>query len=240
MAAVAFATVKRALRFDRSMLIFSLFPVVFSLHQFVEGGVWLSIYGLIDGKILRYLYIIIACLTWPVLSPLAALAAETNQRLKLAWGFLLAIGLALLGYQLTKIVEADGIGAVRVGHSISYIISYRSKPPGYVDYIYALATLLPLLFFKNRMINIFGIVVTISFLYSFYQMREVYFSVWCMSAALLSALVFFSIRKDKHSGGKSPGTALGFRTSRPRRGTQSEFAAKPPVTKTGVENGEAQ
>jgi hypothetical protein len=199
LAAVALAMVKKALRFDRSMLVFSLFPAVFSLHQFIEGGVWLSIDGLIDGRVLRYLYIVIACLVWPILSPLGALAAETNQWLKRVWGFLLAIGLGLLVYQLIEIAEADGISAVRVGHSISYIISYRSKPPHYIDYIYASITLIPLLLFKNRMINLFGIVVTISFLCSFYAMREVYFSVWCMTAALLSTIIFFSIRKDKRT-----------------------------------------
>jgi hypothetical protein len=70
------ATVRRALRYDRSMLVFSLFPVVFSLHQFIEGAVWLSVDGVIEESIFRYLYIVIAILLWPVLTAFASAFAE--------------------------------------------------------------------------------------------------------------------------------------------------------------------
>jgi uncharacterized protein DUF6629 len=47
------ATVRRALRYDRSMLVFSLFPAIFALHQFIEGAVWLSVDGVINENLGR-------------------------------------------------------------------------------------------------------------------------------------------------------------------------------------------
>jgi len=40
LAFVGLATIKKALRSNRSMLVFALFPAVFSLHQLIEGVVW--------------------------------------------------------------------------------------------------------------------------------------------------------------------------------------------------------
>ena len=60
LAIVGVGAIRKALQYDRTMLMFSLFPAIFSLHQFLEGVVWLSVDGAFDGKIFRYLYIYIA------------------------------------------------------------------------------------------------------------------------------------------------------------------------------------
>jgi hypothetical protein len=102
LAVAGVATVRRALRYDRSMLVFSLFPAIFALHQFIEGAVWLSVDGVIDGNLFRYLYIAIAFLLWPVLTPFAAAFAEKDPRWRTARYFLFALGLMLGGYGTAK------------------------------------------------------------------------------------------------------------------------------------------
>lgn len=193
LAIVGVGTIRKALQYDRSMLMFSLFPAIFSLHQFLEGVVWLSVDGAFDGKIFRYLYIYIAVLLWPVLAPLASLAAETDPLRRRVRYVLFAAGLALAGYLAFKLANASGIEVKVVGHSLSYIIGYDTRPPIFFDYAYAAITLLSLLTLRNRVINAIGIVVGASFLYTFLEMKEVWYSVWCMTAAVFSVLFYFSI-----------------------------------------------
>jgi Family of unknown function (DUF6629) len=194
LAVVGVATLRRALHHDRSMFVYSMFPLVFSLHQFIEGAVWLSVDGVIDEKIFRYLFIIIAFLLWPILSPLASAVAEKDPRRRAVNYALSALGLMLGGYLAFKLARASGVEVKDIGHSLSYVIGYDKKPPVFTRYAYAALTIIPLLMLRNRVINVMGALVGLCFLYSYFVMRDVWFSVWCLEAAIFSMLVFFSIR----------------------------------------------
>ncbi len=197
LAVIGFGAIKKALQYDNSMFIFSLFPAIFALHQFIEGAVWLSLGSEDQGAIaFRYLYVIIALLLWPVLTPLAAVAAENDRRRKRFWMLLFVLGALVTGYLAVQLASANGIEVSVVGHSLSYSVRYAS-PPLETDYAYAVITILPLVLTRNRVINAAGVGVGATFLYSFFEMRAGWFSVWCMSSALLSILFFFSIPSIK-------------------------------------------
>jgi hypothetical protein len=197
LAVVGAATIKKALRSDRSMLAFALFPAVFSLHQFIEGVVWYSIEKPFHVSVVfRYSYVFIAFLVWPVLTPLAAALAETNKWRQRAWTLLFACGLGLSGYLSIKLAGSGGIEASVVNHSISYVVKYQARPPIQVDYAYAAITAIPLLCFGNKIVKVIGVGVLTTFAYSFFEMREVWFSVWCMAAAVFSGLFFFSVSNN--------------------------------------------
>ena len=130
LAAVGFATIRKALRSNRSMLVFAFFPAVFSLHQFIEGIVWFSLEQPFHASaVFRYSYILIAFLVWPVLAPLAAAVATTDYWWRRVWVFMFVCGLALAGYLSMKLAGADGIEATVLGHSISYVVKYQTRPP---------------------------------------------------------------------------------------------------------------
>jgi hypothetical protein len=175
---------------------------VFSLHQFIEGIVWFSIeHPFHASAVFRYSYIFIAFLVWPVLAPLAAAVATTDHWWRRVWAFLLACGPSLVGYLSMKLAGADGIEASVVGHSISYVVKYQTRPPIQVDYAYAAITALPLLFFGNKVISVIGVGVLATFVYSFLEMSEVWFSVWCMTAAVFSGL-FILFNQQRHATSK--------------------------------------
>ena len=194
LAIIGIASIKKALQYNRSMLAFSLFPAIFSFHQFIEGFVWLSIDGAFDGKIFRYLYILIAVLLWPFLTPLASALADPEPRRKSVRLMLFAAGLVLTGYLAFKLATASGIEVKVVGHSLSYVIGYDPSLPMFVHLAYAAIAIIPLITLPNPAIIALGVAVGAGFLYTFYEMKEVWYSVWCLTAALFSALVFFSIR----------------------------------------------
>ncbi len=130
LAAVGFATTRKALRSNRSMLVFAFFPAMFSLHQIIEGIVWFSIEQPFHASaVFRYSYIFIAFLVWPVLAPLAAAVATTNHWWRRIWVFMFVCGLALVAYLSMKLAGADEIEATVLGHSISYVVKYQTRPP---------------------------------------------------------------------------------------------------------------
>jgi hypothetical protein len=221
LAVAGVGTVRRALRYDRSMLVFSLFPAIFALHQFIEGAVWLSVDGVIDQTIFRYLYIAIAFLLWPVLTPFASACAEKDSQWRTARYLAFALGLMLAAYHAIKIAHASGIDVKDIGHSLSYVIGYDTKPPAITKYVYAALTIVPLVTLRNRAINLMGVLVGFSFLYSYVEMKAVWFSVWCLEAAIISLVVFFSIRPARSSTATLAAMSGATRSREPRPGDRS-------------------
>ncbi|MGA8171839.1 MAG: DUF6629 family protein [Methylocystis sp.] len=199
LAVVGAATTYRALRHDRRMLGFAVFPLVFSMHQFVEGVVWWSLERPFEGdEFFRYLYTIIAFLVWPVLTPLAASIAETNPARKRVWKQMCACGGVLALYLGFQLAGADGIDVSVVKHSLAYDPGF-DRPPVIADLAYLGLTVVPLVFNDSRALRLFGAVVFITFVYSLAHNRAAWYSLWCMSAAMFSLIISFGIREGARS-----------------------------------------
>ncbi len=153
------------------MLGFAVFPLVFSLHQFVEGVVWWSLEHPFEGdEIFRYLYTMIAFLVWPVLTPLAASIAETDARRKRVWKWMCGCGGLLALYLGFLLAGADGIAVTVVGHSLAYDPGF-DRPPLIADLAYLALTVVPLVSSDNRALRLFGATVFLTFVYSLLHNR---------------------------------------------------------------------
>lgn len=191
--------VRKAARNDPRMLGFAIFPLVFSFHQFTEAVVWASVRHPFEGQeAFRYLYTIIAFLVWPVLTPIAAAMAETDERRRRWWFGLCAGGAALAVYLSWLLAGAYGVDLKVVGHSLAYDPGF-DRPPLIVDALYLVFTVAPLTGFANRAINIFGFAVFATFLFALLENRAAWYSVWCMAAALFSFILAFAIEDQKQS-----------------------------------------
>jgi len=199
LAVVGAATVYKALRNDRRMLGFAVFPLVFSIHQFVEGVVWWSLESPFAGEeFFRYLYTIIAFLVWPVLTPLAATLAEIDPRRNRVWALMTGCGILLALYLSIKLAGADGIDVSVVKHSLAYDPQFE-RPPLVVDLAYLILTVAPLVGFDNRALRLFGATVLATFVYSLLHNLAAWYSLWCMSAAMFSLIVSFAIKEGARS-----------------------------------------
>jgi hypothetical protein len=212
LATAGVAMVRKSLQFDRRMVVFSCFPLGFSVHQLVEAGVWRSIdHPLEESGFFRYAYVIIAFLVWPVLAPWAALAAETRPNRKVFWKFLLLCGVGLTLYLIEKLLASNGIDVTIKGHSLQYLVAYDQEPPPFAAFVYVVTTILSFLLIDDRIIRLIGVTILAAFFYSVLNMRAVWYSVWCMSAAVISLMFALairgeegaSIRSDKPSGDSS-------------------------------------
>lgn len=176
------------------MLVLAFFPLIFAVHQFIEAGVWLTMGAAPFGQLLVWIYIAIAFLAWPVLCPLSiALSAPRGSEGRMAARAFLVVGCLIDAYLIWKLAHADGIDVRQFGHSLQYMIRYHAHPSVVVEYLYATSVIVPFLLTNNKMINAFGILIGVSFAVSFVLLREVYFSTWCMSAALLSTTIYAAI-----------------------------------------------
>lgn len=195
LAVVGAATTHKAARHDPRMIGFAAFPLVFSIHQFVEGGVWWSLDHPFEGdESLRYLYTAIAFLVWPVLTPFAATLAETDARRKRLWMGMTALGVVYALYLTALLIGADGIAVSVVKHSLAYDPGF-DRPPLIVDLIYLALTIIPLVSFPdNRALRLFGVLVLLTFIYALLHNRAAWYSLWCLSAAVFSLVLSFAIR----------------------------------------------
>jgi hypothetical protein len=203
LAGLGVMTVRRAWYHDRSMLVLACFPVIWAAHQFIEGMVWLTLSAPQEGMIFRYLYMIVACLVWPIMMPLGVIVSETSKRIRLV-----ATGFIICGTCLTVMIaiilyQARGIDVVVLGHSLCYRTNLP-RPSIFFDYAYVVIILTPLLFSSRKFIKLFGALVAIAWGLSFYFLQDVYFSVWCMAAALLSVFIFFAIKRAPQTASVGP------------------------------------
>jgi len=199
LAVVGAATVYKAWRHDRNMLGFAAFPLVFSVHQFVEGAVWWSLEHPFKGaEAFPYIYTGIAFLVWPVLTPFAAMLAETHPARKRLWTRMYHAGALLALYLAVKLALADGIDVSVYKHSLAYDPQFE-RPPLIADLAYLALTVVPLVSFDNRALRLFGVAVFLTFVYALLHNRPAWYSLWCMSAAVFSLILAFAIREGAKS-----------------------------------------
>lgn len=193
-----YGMVAKALRYDRRMLLFAAFPLVFSAHQFVEAAVWLTRDDPVAGQPFRYLYTLIAFTMWPVLTPAAAAYAESDPERNRLWWTMGGVGFVLAAYLIAKLAGADGIDLSVYRHSLAYDPLFE-RPPLATDFLYLLLTVAPLILSERRAIKIFGVAVFLTFVFALAANRPAWYSVWCLAAAVFSFVIALGIEEERSS-----------------------------------------
>lgn len=199
LAVVGFATVRKALRVNRSMLVLALFPVIWSVHQLIEGIVWLDVGTPQDGVVFRYLYLIIAFLVWPIMLPLSVVTMERHKRIRMVAAGLLVCGMCVTVYLSAVLFMAQSVSVSVVGHSLCYRPN-TPEPPYSLQFAYAIVTISSMFLSSRPLARLFGFLAAIAWAISFIFLHQVYVSVWCMACAFISSLIFFAIKKTPETG----------------------------------------
>ena len=178
----------------KSDIPFASIPLLFGIQQFVEGAVWLSFQysAQIFNHIATYAYLGLAYVLWPIFVPLSVGLLETDShRKKILYAFQfvgLAVGLYLLYFLLSNPVASQIINK-------SIVYSMPSQYGVLLVGMYLLATCVSPLFSSHRIINILGVLATVSFSVTYYFFTASYVSVWCFFAAVLSLVVYLYFMK---------------------------------------------
>jgi hypothetical protein len=181
-----------------SQIIFASIPLFFAFQQFSEGVVWLTIprmgYAGLQS-IATYTFLVMAQFIWPMLVPLSVLLLEKNKTRKKLLLSLLVLGMIVSFYYLYNLIIYHAHAEIRYLH-IDYISNFK----GHISYIptgfYLIATLIPVFVSSVKRAYMLGIIIGISALISVIFFTECLISIWCFFAAVVSFIVYYTIRES--------------------------------------------
>ena len=170
------------------------FPIIFSVHQCIEGALWLTIgkgqlQSLAHGLTLSYL--LVAYCFWPVGAPAAVYLIEPNADRKQRLLPLLVLGTGISAYILYHMLLGH-VEASFVHCSIAYDADIPH--PNELTLLYAIAVLLPFFFSSYQPILVLGFINAIFCGVAYYLYHVTFHSVWCFFAAALSVNIYLFFR----------------------------------------------
>ena len=186
-----------------NLKVLSLMPLLFSIQQFFEGILWLTlesnIFPLIQTAS-KIIFLIFAILIWPMYVTYSIKKFETKDfresilkllyKLSIVWTIIATI------YMVIFQAEAE----ICTGH-ISYGIQIGGLLAGIATISYLVFTILPFFISSNKKLWVFGILIAITaaIAYTFYN--SYFTSVWCYFAAIASStmLIIIKIENNKNN-----------------------------------------
>lgn len=192
------AATLREVKHPREIL-FASMPLLFALHQFTEGFVWLGLDGMLSPAVAHgagAAYVLYAQGFLPFLLPLAVLLLEpTRHRQKRMLGFAI-LGGALMFYMLWGLI-AYPLEISILQHSIVYENAVTTTTV--VAILYVIATCGSLFFsgFGELVVlawaNLFGLLVVMG------VKRYAFTSIWCAYAAAVSVIIYVFFRSSREA-----------------------------------------
>jgi hypothetical protein len=173
----------------RRELLFAALPVLFAIHQFIEGFVWLGLDGILSPAVTHNLgaaFMLYAQGLLPFLLPLSVLLFEPGAHNRRRMFPFLGIGTATTLYILWALTAFPTEVYIR-GHSIVYMNPATNNT--IVAVFYVIATCGTLFFSKVRAMILFG-AANLAILLSVMAVRRYAFtSLWCAYAAVASVII---------------------------------------------------
>lgn len=182
----------------RRALLFGALPLLFALHQFIEGFVWLGLDGYLSTATAHNMgaaFVLYAQGLLPFLLPLSVYLIEpTPHRRKRMLPFVL-LGCGLTLYILWGLT-AYPLAVYARNHSIVYTNPATTTTA--VAILYVVATCGALFFSGFRYLIVFGFANLIGLIIVAIVMSYAFTSIWCAYAAVISVIVYFHFRRRRH------------------------------------------
>jgi hypothetical protein len=196
-AAVGLETLRRV-RAPRELIVGAL-PLLFGLHQLVEGFVWLGLRGQVStglGSAATQAYLVFAHAVLPAIIPFGFMKLEPDRR-RARWLWpLVCLGL-LLGVYLLWQVTAYPVGAQQADHCIVYTTHTPNDVA--LTLLYVLATCGPALISSRRYLRWFGLANLVGVVATAFVNADGLTSLWCLYAAMVSVLILEHFRRQRAS-----------------------------------------
>ncbi|MGO9788341.1 MAG: DUF6629 family protein [Solirubrobacteraceae bacterium] len=186
----------RRVRAPRELIVGAL-PLLFGIHQLVEGFVWLGLRGQVSsglGDAAKEAYIVYAHAVLPVIVPFGLMLLEPDDgRSRWMWP-LVCLGL-VLGVYLLREVTAYPVGA----RADARCIDYTTHTPNdvLIGLLYVVATCGPALISSRRHLRWFGLVSLIGVIATALVRADELTSLWCLYVALVSVLILEHFRRQR-------------------------------------------
>jgi hypothetical protein len=194
-AGVGIATLRRVR--ERRELIVGALPLLFGIHQLVEGFVWLGLRGQVsDGlrDIAKEAYIVYAHAVLPAIVPVGFMLLDPGHRRSRWMRPMVCLGLALGVYLLWQ-VTAYPVGAQEEARCIDY--TTHTPNDILIGLLYVVATCGPALLSSRRHLRWFGLVSLIGVIATALVRVDELTSLWCLYVALISVLILEHFRRQR-------------------------------------------
>jgi hypothetical protein len=173
----------------RRELLFASLPVLFAIHQFIEGFVWLGLDGILSPAVAHDMgaaFMLYAQGLLPFLLPISVLLFEPTAKSRRRMLPFLVVGGTTTLYILWALTAYPLELYVR-GNSIVYINQATNNMA--VAVLYVIATCGSLFFSKIRMMVVFGAANLAILLVVMLVKRYAFTSLWCAYAAVASVII---------------------------------------------------
>jgi hypothetical protein len=173
----------------RRELLFASLPILFAIHQFIEGFVWLGLDGMLSPQVTHDMgaaFMLYAQGLLPFLLPLSVILFEPTAKSRIRMLPFLVVGTLTTLYILWALTAFPTQVFVK-GNSIVYINQATNNI--YVAILYVIATCGSLLFSKVKDMVIFGVANMAILLTVMAVKRYAFTSLWCAYAAVASVII---------------------------------------------------
>ena len=192
---IGFLTVKK--NTIRRELPYALFPLVFSLQQFIEGVLWVFLVNNsgTNTSFLVVSFVFIAQVFWPIWVPFSFWLADKPKFQKSFLSFLLAIGFLSGLINFIQLFTSETVAKSSMNH-IQYFAK-NASPVGSMGFVfYLFATILPPFVSSLKNTGFIGFLLFSSFITSYFLYQDYIISVWCYFASIVSVFIYFSIETN--------------------------------------------
>ena len=173
----------------RRELLFAALPMLFAVHQFIEGFVWLGLDGILSSVVAHNMgaaFMLYAQGLLPFVLPLSVLLFEPDRKSRQRMLPFLVLGGATALYILWALTAYPLQLYVRE-NSIVYINEATNNTA--VALLYVIATCGSLFFSKIKMMVVFGAANLAILLAVMEFKRYAFTSLWCAYAAIASVII---------------------------------------------------
>jgi hypothetical protein len=173
----------------RRELLFASLPLLFAVHQFIEGFVWLGLTGILSSTVTRIAgaaFMLYAQGILPFLLPLSVWLFEPTAKSRRRMLPFLVIGLGTALYILWALTAYSFEVSIR-NNSLEYVNPATNN--ALVAAFYVIATCGSLFFSKIKDMVIFGAANLAILLVVMAVKRYAFTSLWCAYAALASVII---------------------------------------------------
>jgi len=186
----------RRVRARRELIVGAL-PLLFGIHQLVEGFVWLGLRGQVSsglGDVAKEAYIVYAHAVLPAIVPLGFMLLEPDRRRSRRMWPLVWLGL-LLGLYLLWEVTAYPVGAQQAARCIDY--TTHTPNDVLIGVLYVVVTCGPALRSSRRYLRWFGLVSLVGVIATALVRADELTSLWCLYVAMISVLILEHFRRQR-------------------------------------------
>ena len=181
----------------RRELLFATLPLLFAIHQFIEGFVWLGLDGILSPTVAHNMgaaFMLYAQGLLPYLLPLSVLLFEPDRKSRRRMLPFLVLGGATTLYILWALTAFPTQVYIR-GNSIVYINQATNNTS--VAVLYVIATCGSVFFSKIKMMVVFGAANLAILLAVMEFKRYAFTSLWCAYAAVASVIILVYFWKSR-------------------------------------------